>query len=134
MNVKRIVAMAVVAIFSLAAFSALANDPKDWVDIKNPRELQALYSNKTFKGKDWMDRPWVGHYRGDGHGIMLFEGGRYPRTWQVTGSDQVCVKALTGAACYRFQRHKTKPAAYRSFNLGNDQVVEFVVEDGVPQF
>lgn len=106
----------------------------EWVDIKDPSELRALYSNKTFKGKDWMDRPWVGHYRADGNGIMLFQGGRYPRTWEVQGNDQVCVKALTGPACYRIKRHRTKPATYRSHNLTSDQIVEFVAEDGIPNF
>jgi len=132
----KLMALSVVAavLLTLVAFPSLSQGANDWVDIKDPNELRALYSNKTFKGKDWMDRPWVGHYRADGNGVMLSEGGRYPRTWQVTGNDQVCVKSLTGAACYRFQRHMTKPATYRSHNLANDQVVEFVVEDGVPQF
>lgn len=133
MSSKRIAILAGTLI-GLAAIPAMAQSSSDWVDIKSANELRALYSNKTFKGKDWMDRPWVGHYRADGNGIVLFEGGRYPRTWQVTGSDQVCVKALTGPACYRFQRHKAKPATYRLHNLTNDQVVEFVVEDGIPKF
>ena len=122
------------ALLSLAAMPSLGQSSADWVDIKSATELQALYSNKTFKGKDWMDRPWVGHYRSDGQGIMLFEGGRYPRTWQATGNDQVCVKALTGPACYRFQRHRTKPGVYRNINVANDNMVEFTVEAGVPQF
>jgi hypothetical protein len=122
------------ALLSLAAMPSLGQSSADWVDIKSATELQALYSNKTFKGKDWMDRPWVGHYRSDGQGILLFEGGRYPRTWQVTGNDQVCVKALTGPACYRFQRHRTKPGVFRNINVANDNMVEFTVEDGVPQF
>ena len=122
------------ALLSLAAMPSLGQSSADWVDIKSATELQALYSNKTFKGKDWMDRPWVGHYRSDGQGILLFEGGRYPRTWQVTGNDQVCVKALTGPACYRFQRHRTKPGVFRNINVANDNMVEFTVENGVPQF
>ena len=133
MNLGRVAILA----SALLAFSApptLAQDAKDWVDIKDPQELRALYSNKTFKGKDWMDRPWVGHYRADGQGIVLFEGGRYPRTWQVTGNDQVCVKALTRPGCYRFQRHRTKPGVYRNINVANDNMVEFTVEAGVPQF
>jgi hypothetical protein len=132
----RIMATALMAgvLLSLAAAPALAQSSADWVDIKSAKELQALFSNKTFKGKDWMDRPWVGHYRPDGQGIMLFEGGRYPRTWQVKGDDQVCVKALTGPACYRFQRHRTKPGVYRNINVANNNMVEFTVEAGVPQF
>ena len=128
------VAIAAGTLSLLGAPPAMSDDPKDWVDIKDPGTLRALYSNKTFKGKDWMDRPWVGHYRADGQGIVLFEGGRYPRTWQVMGNDQVCVKALTRPGCYRFQRHRTKPGVYRNINVANDNMVEFTVEAGVPQF
>jgi hypothetical protein len=28
----------------------------------------------------------------------------------------------------------TKAATYRSHNLANDQIVEFIVENGIPQF
>jgi len=128
------VAILASALFAFSAPPTLAQDAKVWVDIKDPQELRALYSNNTFKGKDWMDRPWVGHYRADGQRAMLFEGGRYPRTWQVKGDDQVCVKALTGPACYRFQRHRTKPGVYRNINVANNNMVEFMVEDGVPKF
>ena len=122
------------ALIGLAAVPALAQSSKDWVDIKDPQELRALYSNKTFKGKDWMDRPWVGHYRPDGRGVMLFEGARFPRTWHVTGNDQVCIKADLNSPCFRFQRHAAKPATYRSINVASDMKAEFSVEDGVPQF
>jgi hypothetical protein len=77
MNVGRVLTVAA-ALLAFSAPPTQAQDAKDWVDIKDPQELRALYSNNTFKGKDWMDRPWVGHYRSDGQGVILFEGGRYP--------------------------------------------------------
>lgn len=106
----------------------------DWVAIKNPAELRALYSNKTFKGKDWMDRAWVGHYRSDGEGVVLMDGARYPRTWQLNGNDQVCVQTQFERRCFRYERHRVKPATYRAINVANDQVAEFTAEDGVPKF
>ncbi len=122
----------------LAGTLALAPVPSlaqsEWIDIKDPNELRALYSNKTFKGKDWMDRSWVGHYRADGAGIMILEGGRYPRTWEVSGSDQICVTTSMNRACYRFQRHKLKNISYRAFNEAGVKVSDFDVEDGVPKF
>lgn len=128
------VAIAAGVLSLLRAVPAISDEPKDWVDIKSANELQALYSNKTFKGKDWKDRPWVGHYRPDGQGVMLFEGGRYPRTWAIKGNDQVCATTTLRTTCYRFQRHKTKPGVYRNINVDNDMINEFVVEDGVPKF
>jgi len=106
----------------------------DWEDIKDPAALRALYSNKTFKGKDYLDRPWVGHYRADGQGVMISEAGRVPRTWSVSGNDRVCVKLPWDSPCFRIQRHSSKPATYRSINVANDMTTVFVVEDGVPQF
>ena len=43
---------------------------QDWVDIKNPKELRALYSNKTFRST-FSGVPVVEHYRADGKGILL---------------------------------------------------------------
>lgn len=120
------------AALALAAGSAMASD---WQDIKDPQALKGLYSNKTFKGKDWMERPWVGHYRADGRGVMVIhDGTRIPRTWSIKGNDQVCVKLPWETACYRLQRHAAKAGIYRSINIANDMTTEFTVEDGVPKF
>jgi hypothetical protein len=126
------IAVAAGALLLLASPPAFSQG--DWVDIKDPAELRALYSNKTLKGKDWMDRPWVGHYRADSHGVMLFEGGRYPRTREVSGKDQVCVQTQFDRRCFLFQRHRSKAATFRSINVANDLAVEFVAEEGVPKF
>jgi hypothetical protein len=119
------------AALALAAPAAAS----DWQDIKDPKVLKGLYSNKTFKGKDYLDRPWTGHYRADGRGVMVIhDGTRVPRTWSVKGNDQVCVKLPWETACYRLQRHAAKTAMYRSINVANDMATEFTVEDGVPNF
>jgi hypothetical protein len=113
---------------------AAAEDAPDWIDIDDPAELHELHANKTFKGKDDHDRPWVGHYRSDGRGVMLFEGGRYRRSWEVNGSEHVCINSQFDRRCYRFQRHASKPATYRQINVADDQAMEFTVEDGIPNF
>ena len=126
------IAVAAGALLLLASPPAFSQG--DWVDIKDPAELRALYSNKTFKGKDYLDRPFVSHYRPDGQGVMISETGRVPRTWEVKGNDQVCIKLPWDSPCYRIQRHTSKPGTYRSINVANDMKTEFVVEDGVPKF
>lgn len=120
-------------LLGMVASWATASD-KDWVDIKDSGELRALYSNKTFKGKDWMDRPWIGHFRADGHGMMLTQGMRIPRTWEVKGDDQVCVATSMGTNCLRFQRHRTRAGVHRSIHVTSEMKTEFVVEEGVPKF
>jgi hypothetical protein len=106
----------------------------DWVDIKDPKALRALYSNKTFKGKDFLDRPFVGHYRADGKGLLFADGARMPRTWSVEGNDKVCIDSYLPRACFRAQRHASRPNVYRLINLQNDIATEITVEDGVPNF
>ena len=105
-----------------------------WADIKDPKALRALYSNKTFKGKDFLDRPFVGYYRPDGKGLLIADGARMPRTWFVQGNDQVCVESFLPRACYRVQRHASRPNVYRLISLQNDIATEVTVEDGVPDF
>jgi hypothetical protein len=124
-------------LFAGAALALAAAAPAaaaDWQDIKDPAALRALYSNKTFKGKDYLDRPFIGHYRTDGKGVMFFQGAKIPRTWAVEGADRVCIESQFPRACYRFQRHASKARTYRSINVANDMATEFEVEDGVPQF
>jgi len=117
---------------AVAAGPAMASD---WQDIKDPQVLKSLYSNKTFKGKDWMDRPWVGHYRADGRGVMVtHDGSRIPRTWAVEGADRVCVESQFPRVCFRFQHDKARTGVYRSINVANDMTTIFMVEDGIPQF
>lgn len=120
------------AVFCVAGTPAVA---AEWEDIKDPAALRALYSNKTFKGKDWMDRPWTGHYRADGRGVLVtHDGSRMPRTWSVEGQNRVCVESQFPRVCFRFQRHAAKAGVYRSINAANDMATEFTVEDGVPKF
>jgi len=106
---------------------------QDWAPIKSAKELTALYSNKTFKGNGW-----VGHYRADGHGILVsqFAGGKpVRRTWKVVGEDQVCATLDNGSTtCNRFQRHRTKPNEIVITRLSDGMTFNVTVQDGIPSF
>jgi len=110
---------------------AVAQSSGDWVDIKDPEELRALYSNKTFRGHGW-----VGHYRPDGRGIVITDaGGRFPRTWQVKGNDQICVTTEVGAPdSYRSKRHSKNRNEILLTGVENGVSRQFTVEEGVPKF
>ena len=63
---------------------------QEWVDIKDPKELRALHSNKTFKCQV-RETPFVEHYRADGKGILVHSTEqRLACSWEVRGNDQ-CV-------------------------------------------
>lgn len=108
-----------------------AQSSSDWVDIKDPNELRALYSNKTFRGNGW-----IAHYRADGRGILIVGKLKLePRTWEVKGNDQVCVTPSSGpVTCSRFKHIGTKPNELMVTNVTTGLSFIFKVEDGIPKF
>jgi hypothetical protein len=107
---------------------------QDWVDIKSPKELRALYSNKTFRST-FMGVPAVEHYRADGKGIYISAELRIPRTWEVKGNDQVCISdEKIGTNCCRFQRHKKNRDEYVRRCTYDGLMTILKVEDGIPEF
>ena len=106
---------------------------QDWVDIKNPKELRALYSNKTFRST-YLGVPVVEHFRADGKGILISAELRIPYTWEIKGNDQVCVSDEKGTDCYRFQRHKKNRDEYVRRCTYDGLMTILKVEDGVPEF
>jgi hypothetical protein len=103
----------------------------DWIDIKDPNELTALYSNKTLKGNGW-----IGHYRADGKGILIPQNGKpVSRTWKVKGNDQVCATLESGAtSCFRFQRHRKNRNEIVLTNVKDGMTFNATVTDGIPKF
>jgi hypothetical protein len=110
---------------------AISLSAGDWVDIKDPNELRALYSNKTFRGNGW-----VGHYRADGKGELAVNGGDpHPRTWEVRGDDQVCVILAEGKySCNRFQRHSSNKKEMKVINVDSGKTFDFTLQEGIPKF
>lgn len=130
MRWRSIVFMAVVMVFMLSGPVA----SQDWVDIKDPKELRALHSNKTFKCYV-KETPFVEHYRADGKGVLIYSAEyRVACTWEVKGNDQVCVSDERGSVCWQFQRSKRNPDEYFKRNPHTANMVIFKVEDGIPQF
>jgi hypothetical protein len=115
----------------LAAALAAPAAAADWQDIKDPNELRALYSGKTFRGNGW-----VGHYRADGTGVLIVQGSRpVGRTWAVKGSDQVCVTPATGAVqCFTFKYVSSDRKQVLVTSVSSGGSLLFTVEDGVPNF
>jgi hypothetical protein len=129
--------MKAIRLFGSAVFTlslVLPAGAANWHDVDDPQSLRSLFSNKTFKGKDWMGRPIVDHYRSDGQASILWRGQRIPARWEVKGRDQVCVVWSVRGECYRMQRHASKAALYRRIDVANDMAIEYMVEEGVADF
>ena len=129
MKWRAIVFMTGVLVFMLS--SSVAS--QDWVDIKDPKELRALHSNKTFRCLDVV--PFVEHYRADGKGMLIHSSeDRLACTWEVKGNDQVCVSTERGTWCWQFQRSKRNPDEYVRREQSTTYMQIFKVEDGIPGF
>jgi hypothetical protein len=133
MRLRKFVLMTVVLVFILTS-PALS---QDWVDIKDPQELRALHSNKTFRWLSVLPHPHLEHFRADGKGILIYTADQrqIPCTWEVKDNDQVCVSTEGGTKCFRFQHSKKNPDEYvkRSTDVESIMML-FKVEDGIPQF
>ena len=133
MRWRNIAFMTGVLVFMLSSPAA----SQEWVDIKDPKELSALHSNKTFRWLSVLPHPHLEHFRADGKGILIYTADQrqIPCTWEVKGTDQVCVSSETGTKCFRFQHSKKNPDEYvkRSTDVEPIMMI-FKVEDGIPQF
>jgi hypothetical protein len=129
MRLRNVVFMTVVLVFILTS-SALS---QQWVDVKDPKDLKALHSNKTFKFTSF-DGDSVEHYRADGKGIRISGEQREPFTWEVKGDQVWVVPYHEFTPCWQYQRSKKNPEEYvrRDSKHGFMQVIK--VEDGIPQF
>jgi len=131
-------AFAAAAVTCALSAPSVSQSSKDWVDIRNPKELRALHSNKTHEGNERL-----GHYRADGQVVFVFRGrlqGRKPEpgTWEIKGGDQVCVTSAsalrTSTDCFRFQRHRDNNAWVTSRNVATGSLRSVTVAQGIPKF
>jgi hypothetical protein len=126
-----------IIVFMTGVLAFMLSSPvasQDWVDIKDPKELSALHSNKTFRCQ-LRETPFDEHYRADGKGIIIYSAEkRLACTWEVRGNDQVCVSDERGTKCWQFQRSKRNPDEYVKRCPLDAYTVIFKVEDGIPGF
>ena len=130
MRWRNVVFMTSALLFML--YSPVASE--EWVDIKNPEELRALHSDKTFIC-NIKEVPFTEHYRADGKGIWIFSKiHRLACTWKVKGNDQVCITTESGTSCWNFKRSKKNPNEYVKKNPDTAYAQIFKVEEGIPKF
>jgi hypothetical protein len=128
MRWRIIASMTVVLVFILSSSAA----SQQWVDIKDPKELRTLHSNKTVKGNKSGGVTFVEHYYADGKGIRICAQQREPFTWEVKGNDQVCLSLPNETECWQFKRSKKNREEYVRTNPSNAFMEIIKVEDGTP--
>jgi len=122
------------AMVCMLSAPAIPQGSKDWIDIVDPKELRAIYSDKTFKGKGRDGSPFVAHYSADGRGIIIEGNKRTPQTWAIKGKDQVCQTDDRGTDCFTFQRHRKNRNEIIAQHVPRRWIFQVTVEDGIPEF
>lgn len=140
MKIAQLVASAGLGLVATAILLPCATDAtaSDWQKVEDPKELRALYANKTHRQLSAAREATMTHYRADGKALFVQGERRIPRTWEVRGNDQVCWKDdIQGQSCVRVQRNKQDPneimvqQSDSAFALTGGMVR---IEDGIPQF
>ena len=125
-----VVMIASLALFSVSATSAWA---QEWKEVKNPKEIRALLSNKTLSGLGADGRQATSYFRADGVGLKIVEGERIPRTWTVKDDGLYCVTEKD-EYCFRVQQNTAKPSEIRATFESGLHELEFHIDDGIPSF
>jgi len=120
--------------FIAASAPAASRSAGEWIQINDPAELRALFSNKTFVGAGITSTSsFISHFSADGRGVSKSGGQAFPRTWAVDG-DQVCVTTAAGTDCWIYFRHRDDKKFVKSTRLKDGWTWEGTVEDGIPKF
>ena len=118
-------------VFALLLTGTIAHTwANEWIPITGAETLQEFMSDlkveRTLAGGE-ISR---GEYYADGAGILSAWGAEVPRTWEVTGDDQVCVRARGETLCYQFERNSDNPDLYRARDVASGIEAEFKVTEG----
>jgi hypothetical protein len=102
---------------------ASLDDSADWIDIKEPGELRALFSNKVMSGRTWYGYTFSGRYWADGEGeFHPPHGSPVHLYWEVVGNDKVCFTPTTlRTVCHYYARHRTHANVHRAFKSPSDR-------------
>jgi len=129
------VAFIVGALICTLFVPAISQSADDWVEIKDPAELRALYSNKTIRGTAVTSNfSFVAHFSADGRGILMQGDKKIPRTWAIKGNDQVCITDVAGTNCWGYWRQRDNRSLIKVMNIENGWTYTAKVEDGIPPF
>ena len=103
--------------------------PASWTDVTDASELRALHVNTTLSGAGL-----YGHFYDGGTSRIVTKNASLPGYWHLNGNNEVCVKSLAGAECYRFQKTGEFETQYRAIRVRDSVAIPVRVEKGVPEF
>lgn len=116
---------------TLFAWSCGASS-KDWLDVTDPAELKALFTDTTFQGKSSTGEPFTAHNRSDGLRQIVIPQMDLIQKWRVSGSE-VCAQIRDGTlpeVCETYQKHAARKGEYQSRRIKDGAVSTLTVKRG----
>ena len=119
-------------LLSLAALPASAQGSKDWVEIKDPIELRALFANTTFKGQNHEGDTFTAYNHADGMRQLVITQADFMQHWRINGAE-VCTQTLSRLIpefCFAYSKHATRKGEYQARRVKDGAISSFALTPG----
>ena len=103
-----------------------------WEAITDAEALRALVSDTVFEATLKGGAKAVARYNADGTGVLTAWGETFERTWEIKGTDQICVTVGRKVDCLIIERNTEASNEYRASNVETGESLVFRVTPGVP--
>ena len=103
-----------------------------WEAIADAEALRALVSDAVFEGTLTTGAKAVTRYNADGTGVLTAWGETFERTWEIKGTDQICVTVGSKVDCLNIERNTEASNEYRATNVVTGESLVFTVTAGAP--
>jgi hypothetical protein len=116
----------------VAALPTFAQGSKDWVEIKDPTELRALFTNATFKGRNPAGDPFTVYNHAGGKRQMVVPQADYIQHWRINGGE-ACVQVQDRSIpefCSTYSKHATRKGEYQARRVTDGVVTSFALTPG----
>ena len=104
----------------------------EWEAVDDPSTLRALFSDSRMEATLVDGVEAEANYNSDGSGELRAWGETFPRTWEVSGNDQVCIGMERQVKCFKLERSTTEADIYRATDVdsGERLVLKITRVDG----
>ena len=104
----------------------------EWEAVDDPSTLRALFSDTRMEATLVDGVEAEANYNSDGSGELRAWGETFPRTWEVSGNDQVCIGMERQVKCFKLERSTTEADIYRATDVdsGERLVLKITRVDG----
>lgn len=105
----------------------------NWQPVTGADNLRTLVSGNDFKALLVNDVAATARYQADGTGVLNAWGKSFPRTWEVSGEDKICINYGQRVDCVQIEQNLDEAGLYRATNLNTGEQQQFnVVSQGEP--